>query len=364
MGNTRILIRASSADPAAGQSCCCAILGQHSGTHVGGSLVRAARGLGFSPLVLDATEADSRHRLVRAWHWHVRGHRPAELDRFSRSIEDACAQYRPPAFIATGAAPATSGTLAALREMGIVTLNFSTDDPLNQAHRANWHLDALKQYDVVFTPRRANIEDLRGLGCRDVRYLPFAYDPDAFGADDACTGAPPDPLDVLFVGGADSDRISFVKQYLATGPRPALAGGYWERDPVTRPFSIGLTTPGRLGVLTRTAKVNVCLVRRANRDGHVMRSFEIPAIGGFMIAEDTAEHRELFGDPGKAVLYFRTPQEAAELALWAIAHPDERRRMALASHNLIVGGHHTYRDRLVHMLAAASEITEQRACRR
>ena len=62
-----------------------------------------------------------------------------------------------------------------------------------------------------------------------------------------------------------------------------------------------------------------------------MRTFEIAAIGGFMIAEDTEEHRELFGDEGECVLYFSDAREAAEKSLWAMRHSNERQRMAAAS---------------------------------
>ena len=84
-----------------------------------------------------------------------------------------------------------------------------------------------------------------------------------------------------------------------------------------------------------------------------MRSFEIPAIGGFMLAEDTQEHREILGPEGQCVLYFTSPAEAIEKARWALKNPVERRRMARAAHERIITGHNTYKDRLEQMLAAA-----------
>jgi hypothetical protein len=49
--------------------------------------------------------------------------------------------------------------------MGIKRFNFLTDDPFNRAHYAPWFLKALPDYDVVFSPRRANIQDLLNAGC-------------------------------------------------------------------------------------------------------------------------------------------------------------------------------------------------------
>ncbi len=44
-----------------------------------------------------------------------------------------------------------------------------------------------------------------------------------------------------------------------------------------------------------------------------------------MLAEDTEEHREIFGPDGEAVLYFRTPREAGERALWLLSRAGRTR---------------------------------------
>ncbi len=106
--------------------------------------------------------------------------------------------------------------------------------------------------------------------------------------------------------------------------------------------------------MTASSRINLCLVRRANRDGHVMRSFEIAALGGVMLAEDTAEHRQIFGPDGQAVVYFRTPEDAVIRARALLADEAERARLSAAARQCIVAGGHTYRDRLNAMLAVAS----------
>src|SRR5205814_2484036 len=83
--------------------------------------------------------------------------------------------------------------------------------------------------------------------------------------------------------------------------------------------------------------------------------FEIAALGGCMVVEDTAEHREIFGPDGDAVVYFRTPAEAAEHTRVLLANPAERARLSKAVHDRISGGAHTYRDRLRSIVEAVSE---------
>src|SRR5262249_29660476 len=134
--------------------------------------------------------------------------------------------------------------------------------------------------------------------------------------------------DILFVGGADADRATFISEFMAYGPSVAVVGGYWERYPAFRQVALGAKPPEVIRALTAAAKVNLCLVRRANRDGHVMRSFEIAGIGGCMLAEDTAEHRAIFGPEGQAVVYFRGAKEAAHRARALLRDSSERKRLA------------------------------------
>ncbi len=70
-----------------------------------------------------------------------------------------------------------------------------------------------------------------------------------------------------------------------------------------------------------------------------------------MLAEDTEDHREMFGSEGECVLYFRTAEEAAEKARWALDHPEERRRMAHAGRQRLLAGPNRYTDRLESIMA-------------
>src|SRR5262245_33624264 len=98
------------------------------------------------------------------------------------------------------------------------------------------------------------------------------------------------------------------------------------------------------------AAVCLCLVRRSNRDGHSMRSFEVPAAGGCMLVEDTEEHREFFGPSGEAVMYFQSIHEMVEAARRLVREPETRVRLAQSAHNRIATGAFTYRDRISSLL--------------
>lgn len=326
------------------------IVGEQDGAHLGGSLQRAARSLDIDARVTGRGSAYEGSRIFRKLLWHFADRRPPRLTQYNIELEKLAAALKPQMLIATGTVPVVRDTLSRLRAANIFTVNYSTDDPFNAASRSSWFLQSLPSYDAVFTPRHANESDLKQLGCRHVQYLPFAYDPDLWvGASQPCQEGT--ARDVVFVGGADRDRADFFSRFRSEGVEPVLYGAYWDRYVGLARLSRGIAGHLSIGEITARAAVNICLVRRANRDGHVMRTFEIPAIGGFMIAEDTSDHRHIFGPEGECVLYFRSPTEAAQKAQWALNHPKERQAMARRGHDRVVRAPNTYTDRLQQMLS-------------
>ena len=159
---------------------------------------------------------------------------------------------------------------------------------------------------------------------------------------------------MAFAGGADPDRIASIGVLTRRGFRVALYGGYWQRYGETRTQGRGHADPQTLRKAIAGAKVALGLVRRANRDGHSMRTFEVAAMGGCMLAEDTDEHRQILGEDGEAAVYFRSPAEMIERLQWLLAAEDERQRLKVTIQARITSQPNTYQDRLEAMLSAAA----------
>ena len=332
------------------------IVGNRGGSNVGESFERAARNLQLSSIYLDASEAMAGPRLLRQASWHLRRRRPLSLGTFSRSVLEASRRVRPRILLTTGIAPVDAPALKSIGELGTVRCNFLTDDPWSVSHRNSWFLTALRHYDIVFTPRRSLRTDLSlQTGARVVDML-FGVDGELFH---------PVPLtaeeeqayrsDVMFAGGADRDRIPYIDALHRAGLHTALYGGYWERYRETRAITRGPIPVSELPKAITASKVALCLVRRANRDQHCMRTFEVPAVGGCMLTEHTEDHRNLFGPEGSAVLYFNSIAEMLSKARWLVEHRTERNRLARAAHALVASGH-TYQDRLQSILRESHAI--------
>jgi spore maturation protein CgeB len=329
------------------------IVGNEGGTNVGVSLQRAALARGLSCHLCDARKATAGPRAAVTLSWRLLGHKPLRLASFSRSVVEECRQYAPKVLIATGLTPLDAESLAEIGKMGVRRVNYSTDDPWNPTHRSRWFLDAALQYDEVYSTRKANLEDFRRHGCRVVTWLPFGYDEELW--DSADEGGTPaaDGAQVFFAGAAEGYRIECIRALIAAGIRVAVAGDYWARTSDLRNHWVGHLTPGQLRARTRTAPLALCLVRRANRDGHVMRSFEIPAMGACMITEDTGEHRTIFGEDGSTVRYFGSAAEAVDLVSALLRDEVEARRLAGAAMHLVTSSQNTYADRLCTLIGGA-----------
>lgn len=328
------------------------LVGNPDPIHVGAHFSRGAEALGLTTVMCDVTEAYDGTSWQNRVNWWLRGRRPTRLEAFSAKVVEACRDLRPKWLLATGIAPLEEAALEEISRLQVQRLNYLTDDPWNPAHRAPWFFRALSQYDCVFSVRRAALGDLRSLGCASARYLPFAYAPELHYPEAPTNDSERKQFtsDVMFAGGADRDRVPYMAALIQAGFNVALYGGYWERYPQTARIARGQADPTTLRKAVSAAKVSLCLVRRANRDGNVMRSFELPAMGTCVLAEDTEEHREIFGDDGETVIFFRTCKEMVEKVRWLLAHDAERNRLKEAAHRLVTHGPNTYRDRLETML--------------
>jgi spore maturation protein CgeB len=315
--------------------------------HMGNYLGAAAKQLGLDYTMVDAAKAHARSRIARSFYRHLCDKRPAWLRRFGDQVIDISVAARRNVVLTTGCAPLNRSHIERLCQLGIRVINYSTDDPWNPTQRAEWFLSALPAYDAIFTTRRANINDLRGCGVRAVHYLPFAYDPEVHRPSNDVQGA---PSDVLFVGGCDADRLPLINALIDQGLQLALFGGYWDRYSKTRSFWRGIASQEAIRSASAATRVCLCLVRRANRDGHTMRSFEAAAIGGCILAEDTADHRELFGPNDHAVRYFKDIPEMVQQAKSLIADPDARQRLTFQLRETFERRKHTYANRLATML--------------
>jgi spore maturation protein CgeB len=326
--------------------------------HVGAFLARALCSLGYQYAFVDesfflkATETSLFHKVA----FRLLRRRPLSYWSFNRSLIDTACDFRPDVMLVTKGSYISPRTLATIKQRtSTVLINYATDDPFNASVSTPDLVAAIPHYDVYACTKRAIMADVRSSGCSHAVYVPFAYEPELhFPEMPRCqTELETFACDLAFAGGMDGDRIDMLGPLRTSIPelRLNLYGGYWNRHRQFRRFYRGFVIGRSYRLALGAAKMVLCLVRRANRDGHSMRSFEVPACGGFMLAERTEEHLELF-EEDKEAAYFDCPEELVDKVRYYSTHDSERGRIAGAAHKRAISSKWSYRDRLLEMLHA------------
>jgi len=284
----------------------------------------------------------------------VSGRRPLVYWKLNRAFVETASVYGPEIVLITSGKFLNPASIRAVKKKtGALLINYATDDPFNDAVNTSMFKKAIPYYDVYVCTKRAILEDVRKAGCDNVIYLPFAYKPEVHFPEGARNSE--EQLryssDVVFIGGCDNDRLPYIVEMLRAVPnmRLHLYGNFWNRHPGLRRYYRGFALGREFRLAVGGAKIAFNLIRRANRDDHVMRTFEIPACGGFMLTDRTDEQCSLLAEDREAS-YFSSSKEMVDKIRYYLAHDSERRQIAEAGYRRITAGGNTYGDRLKSIL--------------
>lgn len=291
------------------------------------------------------------HKIAR----RLRGGRPLTAGALNRDLLEQCRGFRPEVILIVKGSYIRANTLAEIKRItGAKLVNFATDDPFNPANSTPDLLECIPQYDLYVCTKKAIMPDVLRVGAKQVCFVPFGYHPNVhFPELPASTEERARfSCDVAFIGAADNDRLDTVRA-LSKVPNLTLNlyGGFWEKLPEARKYARGLVLGRDYRLAIAGAKIVIGLVRRANRDGHAMRTFEIPACRGFMLAERTEEHMQFFREH-EHVGFFGSPSELVNKVRYYLDSPDNRERIAQASYEAVTAGRNTYTDRLQQIMSA------------
>jgi len=263
---------------------------------------------------------------IANWLYHRLLTGPA-VDRLDRDFQRLAETSRPnlimvdkPIFLRPETVQSLSKTIAPI-------IQYNLDNPFGRMGEPGWRklIAAIPLYDLHFVPREINIADYRRAGARQVIRLPLAYEPTVHFPPPADWGEDRRTIDVSFTGSPYDDRAEFLTRLL-TEHRwqrvlpPKIAAQLY-RGPSLQ--------DGAYRQRFWDSKICLSFVTHANNDQVAHKSFEIAASGGFLLAEATEEHREMFED-GKEAVFFTGLADCARLIREYLPQPELRRRIAEA----------------------------------
>lgn len=234
-------------------------------------------------------------------------------------------------------------------------ISYTLDDVMNPHNSSSQYKRSISLYDFHFTNKKYNVAELQRIGAKKVFYFRNAYsthvhrpiavpdnEKEYYGAE------------VTFIGTYEKERASFLR-YLAENDLKIKVWG-WAKTPE----GSGMKHPNIIinkhvydddfAKVVCSSNINLCFLRKENRDTETTRSMEIPSCGGFMLAERTNEHRELFVEDKEAV-YFDSKEELLDKVRYYLHEPELRKVIASNGLTKCRDGNLTYHHQLEFILS-------------
>jgi spore maturation protein CgeB len=232
-------------------------------------------------------------------------------------------------------------------------ISCSEDDMYTWHSRSFYYTFGLFHYDIVFTTKVYNLRELKSLGAKRTELFLDAYDekvhrPMELSEDDKKRFS----CDISFIGSFENDRAEKMLFLAEKGLKVVVWGNGWSSWINKNQNLIIKNTPLYNDDYTKAinaTKINLCFLRKLNRDQVTSRSVEIPACGGFMIAERTKRHLEFF-EEGKEAVFFNSKEELYQKVKKYLADEEARLKIAKAGRRRCVQSGYDHKTQLSKML--------------
>jgi hypothetical protein len=232
-------------------------------------------------------------------------------------------------------------------------ISCSEDDMFVRHGHSLWYRWGICNYDIIFTTKTYNLSELLLFGARRTSLFLDSYDEKKhkrmlltdlqrkrFSAD------------VSAIGAFENERAMSMLYLAQNGIKITIWGNGWAgwvgRHPnldVRNEFLFGEDYSRAISA----TRININFLRKINRDEVTSRSVEIPACGGFMLAERTGRHLSFF-EEGIEAEFFSSNQELLEKVRIFLRKDLEREKIAMAGYQRCIKSGYSMRAQLSTML--------------
>lgn len=233
----------------------------------------------------------------------------------------------------------------------IILLSYLLDDVKNKSNNSIYFKESIPLYDYIFTNKKFNIDELHEMNAKKVFYFKNAFS-SHFHRPVEVSGAEKDYFgsEVSFIGTYEKDRADFIRFLADKGVKIKIWG--WSKSAKnTKMIHENIIIMNShvydldYAKVVAASKVNLCFLRKANRDRETTRSVEIPACGGFMISERTNEQTEMFAEAIEAE-YFDSREELLAKIIYYLTHETERQKIAINARAKCLTANYSYEKQL------------------
>lgn len=211
-------------------------------------------------------------------------------------------------------------------------ISLSEDDMYALHNRSRYYEKCLPLFDVVFTTKTYNLEELKKLGARRTEFFLDSYDEELHRPLTEYDALEKKDIDVSFIGTHEAERAATIRWLGTQGIRVVVFGNGWDSQRAGYPNIEVKNRPvygGEYVEVINRSKINLGFLRKINRDQVTSRSMEITGAGGFLLAERTTRHTELF-EEGVEADFFSSDEELLEKIRMYLNTPETIRRIGIA----------------------------------
>ncbi len=259
--------------------------------------------------------------------------------RLNHDILAAAEQHRANVLLADKVLGLRMATLRELRRRGVVCVNYVNDNPFGPRRDPGWRVykQALPAYDLTAVPRDSSVGEFRSRGAQQVVRIRFSYEPTVHFAPAQSWSDRERDRGVSFIGTPYDDRAAVLAELWRGGAPVVISGSrpHWQAALPADAFAATFRGGELKGSAYREgiwrSHINLAFVTRSNQDSIAHKSFEIAACGGFLLAERTDEHQQLFREDEEAVFFTGIEECRAKIDRYL---SDEPARAAIAAAGL------------------------------
>jgi spore maturation protein CgeB len=226
-------------------------------------------------------------------------------------------EFRPSVIVILKGMEISKWSLQKLKAEGILLVNYNLDHPFIYENRGSGNRfvrDAIPYYDIHITYSTLIKRQLmQQFGAQKVFVLPFGYQLTDVEYDSLQVMNTDEILRVCFVGNPDRKRAQLIRFLVQNGVPVDVYGSNWNRflEPSPTLKIQGQVNGFDFWKTIVKYRVQLNILRLQNENSHNMRSFEIPAAGGIMLAPATYEHTQYFS-VDKEIFTYKTDSECVE----------------------------------------------------
>ncbi|NIA06538.1 MAG: glycosyltransferase [Actinobacteria bacterium] len=292
--------------------------------------------------------------------WLDKINSPRRLTAINDSFVELTCSFRPELVMVFKGLHVLPDTIRSIQKLGSLVINCHVDEFFNPTYTRPYTAESFQLYDMHFSMRPHLFDEYRRKGARAICFYECAYDPTVF-YPLSVNGQSIPRCQVSFVGSWSPYRTELIESLAGLDAEVHIWGWGWNRARRQLSKYSNIKIWNRLAYREDFCKViagsDICLniLTPDNRDQSNLRNFEIPACGGFQLAQRSRQILQTFAEDRNIACY-DGPEELRSKVVHFIKHPDQRKDIQHAGHELVTTAGHSFTDRCRSVLEQVSNL--------